>query len=120
MEMIDPIALDGPKPRPRQVDFNIAVGRPPVSAGALSRASIPATASPACAWSAPLPSRGKLVILQTGGPIDADLWRGHLPTINAWLGGTWAIAATAATTITLVQRPPLPAQHSHAPRVSAP
>ncbi|MEQ1719479.1 MAG: FtsK/SpoIIIE domain-containing protein [Hyphomicrobium sp.] len=55
-----------------------------------------------------VPSRGRLVIIQSGGPIDADVWRSHLPKINAWLGGAWAIADVAATAIRLIQRAELP------------
>ncbi|MEQ1671910.1 MAG: FtsK/SpoIIIE domain-containing protein [Hyphomicrobium sp.] len=111
-EMIDPLpALDGsmPKPRAYQVDFH-----------ALPRSARPYFLGPylgvhpgdrfaRLCLQRSRPSAGILVILQTGGPIDADLWRTHLPSINAWLGGSWSVAKVEANTITLIQRAELPA-----------
>ncbi len=55
------------------------------------------------------PEGGRLVIVQTGGPVDADAWRARLPAIDAWLGEGWTLAADDASTVTLIRRKPLPA-----------
>lgn len=59
-----------------------------------------------------------IVMMQTGGPVDVELWRQQLPAVTAWLGGgaatgplagDWTITAHTANTITLTLQPPLPA-----------
>lgn len=110
-EMIDPISFEPgmPKPRPRQVDFHTL---PPVARPYLLGPYLdihPGDRFARLCLERSIPSRGRLVIIQSGGPVDADLWRGHLSTINAWLGGTWAVTDVAANQLTLIQRAPLPA-----------
>lgn len=111
-DMIDPFSLEpgAPKPRPRQVDFHELhpQARPYLLGPYLG--IHPGDRFARLCLDRSTPSRGKLVIIQSGGPIDAALWRAQLPRVNAWLGGTWAIAEVGANTLTLIQRPELPAQ----------
>lgn len=108
--MFDPFpALEPgvPKPRPHQVDFHaLKTGRAYLLGPYLG--IHPGDRYARLCLARSRPAAGLLVILQSGGPIDADLWRSHLPRINAWLGGNWSVTATAANTITLIQRPELP------------
>lgn len=112
MDMIDPIALEmgAPKPRPRQVDFHTLhpSARPYLLGPYLD--IHPGDRFARLCLDRSVPSRGNLVVIQTGGPIDADQWRGNIARINAWLGGTWAITDAGASTLTLIQRPEMPAQ----------
>lgn len=55
------------------------------------------------------PADGRLVVVETGGPVDAELWRSNLPRIDAWLGGTWRIAEATANELLLMRQTPLPA-----------
>lgn len=111
-DMIDPFSLEpgAPKPRPRQVDFHElhSQARPYLLGPYLG--IHPGDRFARLCLDRSTPSRGTLVIIQSGGPIDAALWRAQLPRVNAWLGGTWAIAEAGANTLTLIQRPELPAQ----------
>lgn len=110
-DMIDPLpALEPglPKPRPHQVDFaKLPKAARPYLLGPYLRVH-PGDRFARLCLTRSQPSQGRLVILQTGGPIDADAWRAHLPRINAWLDGTWAVTDIGASTITLVHRPELP------------
>lgn len=54
------------------------------------------------------PERGHLVYL-VNGPLEVTDWQKQLPRIAGWLGGPWVIGAHDATSITLLQRQPLPA-----------
>lgn len=54
------------------------------------------------------PAQGTLTYVCTSGPADPTQWVPLLPKVNAWLGGSWTISSTTASTITLVHRPPLP------------
>lgn len=49
-----------------------------------------------------------LTYTHTGGPADVAMWKPLMPKVSAWLGATYHIAASTATTITLVCRPDLP------------
>lgn len=56
----------------------------------------------------------RLVIVQTGGPVDVELWRSRTDAITAWLTGgtltgTWVVSAHSASTVTLARQPSLPA-----------
>ncbi|KUO58135.1 MAG: hypothetical protein APF80_11920 [Alphaproteobacteria bacterium BRH_c36] len=55
------------------------------------------------------PDAGRLVYLSPGGPIDSETWRLRLGDISSWLGGAWSVESVDATSITLIQRVPLPA-----------
>ncbi|MCC0007726.1 MAG: hypothetical protein H6876_06330 [Hyphomicrobiaceae bacterium] len=59
------------------------------------------------------PTQGRIVMLQSGGPVDIDEWRGKLADLNAWLTGgeanhTWTITAHTASTVTLTLQQKLP------------
>lgn len=98
-----------PAPRPLQVDFHaLPVAARPYLLGPYLGVH-PGDRFARLCLKRSLPSRGRLVVIQNGGPVDADLWRGHLPRINAWLGGAWAVTEVTANTVTLVQRAELPA-----------
>jgi len=56
----------------------------------------------------------RLVIVQTGGPVDVTLWRSRSDDITAWLtggnlSGTWVVTGHSASTVTLTRQPVLPA-----------
>lgn len=60
------------------------------------------------------PSEGRIVMLQTGGPVNIEEWRAHLPAANAWLtagtkGVTWTITQHTASRVELTRQPELPA-----------
>ncbi|HRD74675.1 MAG TPA: hypothetical protein PK264_01870 [Hyphomicrobiaceae bacterium] len=54
-----------------------------------------------------------LVMVHTGGPVDADLWRAHLPAINAWLNAgvfpfQWTITDHSASILVITRQSQLP------------
>lgn len=53
------------------------------------------------------PTQGHIIMIQTGGPVDTDLWRAQLPKISAWLGGEWTITTTTASEVALLRRDPM-------------
>ena len=103
-----PLEPGFPKPRPRQVDFAAL----PVAARSYllgPYAGIhPGNRYARLCLERSQPARGTLVIIQTGGPIDVDLWKSKLPAISAWLGDRWTVTAHDSTSITLTRAPELP------------
>jgi hypothetical protein len=110
-DMLDPIALPrAPFPaRPLEIDFH-ALPQParPYLLGPFFAVHAAGRFAEVC-LARSSPDAGKIVIVQTGGPMDAEAWRARLPALNAWLGDGWSIAADDASTVTLIRRRPLPA-----------
>ncbi|MCB1428739.1 MAG: hypothetical protein KDJ66_06385, partial [Nitratireductor sp.] len=55
------------------------------------------------------PDRGRLSYIAAHGALDRNHLHQRLPDINAWLGGSWRIASTDATSFVLERMKPLPA-----------
>lgn len=66
------------------------------------------------------PAQGTLTYVCTSGPADPAQWVPLLPKVNAWLGGSWTITGTTASTITLTNRRPLPTTIAFDPRLLQP
>lgn len=115
-EMIDPLPSIHPgvsKPRPRTVDYAALpiLARPYLLGpflgiqqnGRWAEIDLDNTTDP----------RNRLVVLQTGGPVDIDLWRSRTADISAWLRGdvlpgTWTVTHHATSTVTLTRQSTLP------------
>lgn len=110
-KMIEPLpSIDGLRVRPLRVDFNaLAPAARPYLLGPFLDIH-PGNRYPELCLARSEPQRGKLVIVQTGGPVDRDLWRARLPAINTWLQGHWTLAAHDASSLTFTRRDPLPPQ----------
>lgn len=111
--MVDPLKLlDGPAPKPRTVDFAALplLARPCLIGPYLGIQQNNRIAEIDLGASAPM---DRIVILQTGGPVDIELWRSKVPQLNAWLlsptyPGIWTITAHTANSVTLTRQSALP------------
>lgn len=111
-DMIDPLPLlhaPASAARPHQVDFHaLPVAARPYLLGPYIGMHQNQRFPELCLLRS-MPSKGRLVIVQTGGPVDPETWRQHLPRIGAWLGGEWKVARATASEVFLVRHQPLPA-----------
>lgn len=116
-DMIDPLpSIPGPATKPLQIDFHaLPLAARPYLIGPYLKVA-PGNRFAHVCLARSRPASGHVVLIQPGGPVDADAWRGHLPAISAWLGGNWTLAAQDASTVTLMRREPLPAMIPFNPR----
>ena len=115
-DMIEPLPsfyAGMPAPKPRTVDFSALdlYARPYLIGPYLGIAQNNRFAEVDLESSRP--SEGRIVLVQSGGPVDGDLWRSHMPAINAWLSihnfpGTWVLSRVRASRIVLDHKQDLP------------
>lgn len=102
--------LEAPLPgmKPRKVDYDALppAARPYLLAPYLQLDI--GTAYPRLCLDRSEPTKGRVTYISAGGAIDVTAWQQSLSKIDAWLGGSWAVDAHTATTITLIRRTPLP------------
>ncbi len=97
-----------PGGRPKKVDFDhLHPGARPYLLGPYLNLTVGKTFPRLC-FERSNPQRGRLTYVVTGGPVDVQLWRQHLPAVNEWFDGDWSIEKHTATTISLIRRKPLP------------
>lgn len=104
--MIDPLIPGG---RPHKVDFHaLPLAARPYLLGPFLGLVVGGRFPQLCLQRSQF-AQGHLTYICTSGPADPAQWAPLLPKVNAWLGGSWTITATTASSITLTHRQPLPA-----------
>lgn len=113
-EMIQPLKVfEGPAPKPRTVDFaNLFWKARPYLIGPYLGiqqnnrwAELDLLASE--------PENKRIIMTQTGGPVDITLWRSRMADLNAWLScgiwpWTWTITYHSASQVVLTRQSQLP------------